>query len=132
MTPINQSITTSGVIRLQRLSPGKLDQARVLRKKMTVAESLLWERLHRKGGMNIKFRRQQIVYGFIVDFYCEKAKLVIEVDGPVHDTDEQKAVDEHRRKVFLARGLKEMRFTNKDVFSDIETVLGKIREGVLG
>jgi very-short-patch-repair endonuclease len=99
---------------------------------MTEAESLLWERLRRKGGMNIKFRRQQIVEGFIVDFYCEKAKLIIEVDGSVHDTDEQRAIDEHRRKVFLACGLREMRLTNQDIFSDIETALEKIREGALG
>ncbi len=127
-TMTKRSPNTTGVIRLQRLSSGKLTQARILRKEMTRSESLLWERLRRKGGMNIKFRRQQVIEGFIVDFYCENAKLVIEIDGSVHDTEEQKNIDEHRRTVFRARGLRELRFANSEIETAIETVLEKIKE----
>jgi len=123
-------MSTSGVIRLQRLSDGKLRQARALRANMTEAETILWERLRRKGILNVKFRRQQVIEGFIVDFYCEAVKLVIEVDGSVHDTENQKAVDEHRRKVFQERGLKELRFSNQTIVTDIETVMQMIRMSI--
>jgi len=125
-------MSTSGVIRLQRLSDGKLRQARALRANMTEAETILWERLRRKGILNVKFRRQQVIEGFIVDFYCESVKLVIEVDGSVHDTEDQKAVDEHRRKVFQACGLKELRFANREIVGDIETVVQLIRMSIEG
>jgi very-short-patch-repair endonuclease len=123
-------MSSSGVIRLQRLSDGKLRQARALRANMTEAETILWERLRRKGILNVKFRRQQVIEGFIVDFYCEAVKLVIEVDGSVHDTENQKAVDEHRRKVFQERGLKELRFSNQTIVTDIETVMQMIRMSI--
>lgn len=116
----------SGVIKLQRLSKGKLKQARALRRGMTSAEKTLWERLRRKQ-LGVKFRRQQIIQGFIADFYCEAARLVIEVDGSVHDTPEQKEIDEQRRMVFENRGLQEIRFSNKQIESDLEDVVDKIR-----
>ena len=121
------SSTTSGVVKLQRLSTGKHRQARELRKSMTPAEAVLWEHLRRKNVSGIKFRRQQIIEGFIVDFFCETGKLVIEVDGEIHDAPDQKTIDIHRKEVFMARGLHELRFTNKEVLTDIESVLGKIR-----
>ena len=125
-------MSTSGVIRLQRLSDGKLRQARALRANMTEAETILWERLRRKGILNVKFRRQQVIEGFIVDFYCESVKLVIEVDGSVHDTENQKVIDEHRRKVFQARGLKELRFANQTIVTDMETVIQMIKMTIEG
>jgi very-short-patch-repair endonuclease len=93
---------------------------------MTEAEGVLWERLRRKSMLGVKFRRQQIIEGFIADFFCEAAKLVIEIDGGVHDLPDQKKIDEHRRKVFEARGLKELRFSNERVMSDINGVLQEI------
>jgi hypothetical protein len=75
----------------------------------------LWARLRGKNLLGIKFRRQQIIEGFIADFYCEAAKLAIEIDGGIHSTQEQKALDEHRRKVFEARGLRELRFSNTQI-----------------
>jgi ATP-dependent DNA helicase RecG len=118
--------TSSGVVKLQRISQAKLEQARELRKNMTEAELLLWEKLRRKSLYGIKFRRQQVIEGFIVDFYCERAKLVIEVDGGIHNTLEQKETDEHRKTVFYARGLKEVRFTNEQVIMSMNTVLDEI------
>ena len=115
---------------MQRLSDGKLLQARELRKKMTEAETVLWQVLRRKNFLGIKFRRQQVIEGFITDFYCEKARLVIEIDGEGHSTPEQKAVDAHRRDVFVARGLREIRFSNSEIFSDIQGVLKKVKSAV--
>ena len=120
-------MNSSGVIKLQYLSEGKLRQARDLRKNMTHAEKLLWEKLRRKQ-LGVKIRRQQVIKGFIVDFFCEKAKLVIEVDGSIHDTSAQKKIDEHRREVFEQRGLKEIRFRNEQIEENIDKVISTIRE----
>ena len=121
-----KSMPKSGVVKLQRLSKGKLQQAQALRRRMTPAEKVLWERLRRKQ-LGVKFRRQQIIQGFIADFYCEAARVVIEVDGSVHDTTQQKKIDEQRRMVFESRGLQEIRFSNKQIESDIENVINKIK-----
>lgn len=93
---------------------------------MTIAEKVLWEKLRRKHCHGLRFRRQQIIEGFIVDFYCEKLRLVIEVDGEVHNQDEQIMHDKHRKKVFTARGIREVRLNNRDVLDNIDDVLGKI------
>jgi very-short-patch-repair endonuclease len=120
---------TSGVVRLQHISDDKLEQARSLRLNMTYTENLLWQKL-RRGQLGVKFRRQQIIEGFIVDFYCEAAKLVIEVDGAVHFSEEQQETDEHRRKVFENRGLREIRFENYQVENSIEDVVDVIRHNL--
>jgi very-short-patch-repair endonuclease len=117
---------TSGVVKLQRLSSGKLRQAQELRKTLTPAEKILWERLRRKNILGVKFRRQQIIEGFIVDFYCEAAKLVIEVDGEIHFNPERQAIDLHRKNVFIARGLREIRFANNEILNTIDNVLLEI------
>jgi very-short-patch-repair endonuclease len=122
-------LKTSGVIKLQYLSAGKLRQARELRGNMTAAEALLWERL-RRNQLGVKFRRQQIIEGFITDFYCEAARLIIEVDGAVHENAERKAVDEHRRNVFRKRGLRELRFSNSQVETELEAVISRIKASV--
>ena len=118
---------TSGVIKLQWLSDGKLRQARALRKNQTNAEPILWNVLRKKSILGIKSRRQQIIEGFIADFFCEKAKLVIEVDGEIHQTPEQTEIDSYRREVFEARGLKEILFSNGRVTSDLSGVIEEIR-----
>jgi very-short-patch-repair endonuclease len=118
---------TSGVVKLQKISDDKLSFAKAFRRNMTDSENLRWQKL-RKGQLGVKFRRQQIIEGFVVDFYCESAKLVIEVDGPIHNTEEQKADDEHRRNVFQNRGLREIRFSNNQVDNDIVEVINIIKQ----
>jgi imidazole glycerol-phosphate synthase subunit HisF len=108
------------ILRLDKL--GVAAQARELRRNMTFAEALLWERL-RRNQLGIKFRRQQIIEGFVADFYGESARLVIEVDGGVHDTPEQKSIDERRRNVFKSRGLREIRFSNIQIETALEAVI---------
>jgi very-short-patch-repair endonuclease len=122
-------LKTSGVIKLQYLSAGKLRQAREMCVYMTSAEVLLWERL-RRNQLGVKFRRQQIIEGYIADFYCEAARLIIEVDGAVHENAERKAVDEHRRNVFRKRGLRELRFSNSQVETELEAVISRIKASV--
>jgi very-short-patch-repair endonuclease len=93
---------------------------------MTPAEKMLWEHLRRKNILGVKIRRQQIIEGFIVDFYCESAKLVIEVDGEIHSNPERQVIDVHRRNVFIARGLREIRFANNEILNNIDNVLLEI------
>ncbi|MEW6027890.1 MAG: DUF559 domain-containing protein [Chloroflexota bacterium] len=80
--------------KLQRATPALAGGAREeLRREMTPAEKILWEEL-RANRLGVHFRRQQVIQGFIVDFYCHKAALVVEVDGDIHDL--QKEEDERR------------------------------------
>ncbi|NLD93272.1 MAG: endonuclease domain-containing protein [Fibrobacter sp.] len=118
---------TTGLVRFQHISEEKLDLARSMRKSMTTWECMLWEKLRREQ-LGVKFRRQQIIEGFIADFYCEKKKLVIEVDGSVHDTPEQKEYDARRCRVFEARGLQEIRFRNSEVECDLDGVVDRIKK----
>lgn len=115
-----------GVVRGQRVTAAKVARSRELRQTMTPSERLLWARLRggRLGGQ--KFRRQQIIAGFIADFYCDAAGLVVEVDGPIHAT--QRAYDARRDQVFRERGLRVLRVTNADVQRDIEAVLRTIAD----
>lgn len=82
----------------------KKARAREFRKHPTVAERILWLSLrsHRLEGW--KFRRQALIYGYIVDFYCHAASLVVEVDGPHHQTPEQAAVDRLRDRALQRYG----------------------------
>ena len=87
----------------QRVTKAKLQRAKELRREMTPAEKILWEEL-RANKLGVHFRRQQVIQGFIVDFYCHKVGLVIEVDGDIHDL--QKKEDERQEKVLSALGLR--------------------------
>jgi len=121
----------SGVVFLQKVSSQKVEFSRKLRSEMTDAEACLWKMLRNRKLGGCKFRRQQIIQGFIVDFFCEKAKLVIEVDGGIHDIGEQKKADELRRRVFESRGLVEIRFNNDEIVGNLDGVLRKIEETIM-
>ena len=109
----------------QKVTKEKLQRAKELRRDMTPAEKLLWQEL-RANKLGIHFRRQQIIAGFIVDFYCHKAELVIEVDGDIHDL--QQDEDARREKALYEIGLKTVRFENDEVIRNLSEVLEKIRE----
>jgi very-short-patch-repair endonuclease len=96
---------------------------------MTPAEKILWEEL-RANKLGVRFRRQQVIQGFIVDFYCHRAGLVIEVDGDVHDLQQEE--DERREKVLSELGLRVVRFGNDEVMRDLSAVVGKIKSLVSG
>ena len=109
----------------QKVTKEKLERAKELRREMTPAEKLLWQEVRAKK-LGVRFRRQQIIQGFIVDFYCHKAALVIEVDGDVHDL--QQDEDARRERVLREMGLRIVRFRNDEVVRDLSTVVGRIRE----
>jgi len=110
----------------QQVSPKKLQRSRELRGEMTPAEKILWQELrgHRLGGYH--FRRQQIIAGFIVDFFCQAKDMVIEVDGEIHQS--QKEYDVERDKILAEMGLCILRFSNQDIFQNLPQVLKKIAE----
>ena len=116
---------SSKIITGQKIDPDKYKRAVELRKEMTPAEKILWERLKASRLNGFHFRRQQIITGFIVDFYCHSARLIIEIDGPVHNI--QKEYDAEREKVLEDRGFCILRFSNQDVVENIEDVVVKIR-----
>lgn len=121
----NKSLT-SGIVRRQKYLIEKTRFARGLRKNMTVAEKVLWEKLRNRKLLGLKFRRQQLIQGFIADFYCDETRLCVEVDGNIHDEPEQKKIDLHREKVFKLWRIKTIRFKNDDVLNNITDVLKNI------
>ena len=104
------------------------DKARELRHKATSAEKLLWERLRNKQLENYKFRRQHPVSLYIADFYCHQLKLVIELDGEYHLSDQQQQNDSERTAVLISNGLHVIRFSNNEVESNIDRVVQLIRD----
>ena len=109
----------------QTVTKEKLQRAKELRRDMTPAEKILWQEL-RANKLGFHFRRQQVIAGFIVDFYCHKAALVIEVDGDIHDLQQEE--DERRDKVLREMGLRVVRFRNEEVMKNLSAVVGKVRE----
>jgi len=106
----------------QKVAEGKIIASKQMRREMTPAETILWSRL-RANKLGAHFRRQQIIKGFIADFYCHKANLVIECDGSIHDPQ----YDSERDKIFVAERIEVLRFSNDEVFSNIELVIGVIQ-----
>lgn len=97
-----------------------------MRRDCTLAEELLWEQLRNRRTGGFKFRRQQVIKGFVADFYCDEAKLVIEVGGSIHDLESPKKKYQHKENVFIARGLFVLRFKNEQVIKDMENVTNEI------
>jgi len=100
------------------------DNVRELRKNPTKAEALLWEKL-RKDKIGYRIRRQHAIDAFIVDFVCLKKWTVVEIDGKIHDY--QKAEDNNRTQVIKENGYTVIRFTNNEVFENIDKVVSKIK-----
>ena len=109
----------------QKVTKEKLQRAKELRRDMTPAEKILWQEL-RANKLGLHFRRQQIIEGFIVDFYCHKAGLVVEVDGDIHDL--QREEDARREKVLFELGLRVIRFRNDEVARDLSGVVKRIKQ----
>ena len=108
--------------------PIHFEFARELRNNPTEAESFLWYHLNCIKG--IRFKRQHPILYFIADFYCHKAKLVIEVDGEYHNIPEQYLYDKNRDAELEELGLKVIRFTNKEVLFEIEKTLYVIEKEI--
>ena len=102
-----------------------LNRAKELRKNMALAEKKLWYEFLRTFPFRVL--RQKPIDNFIVDFYCAKLKLVIEVDGDSHFSPEAQAKDEARTNILQGYGLKVIRFTNDDVLGNFEAVCEEIQ-----
>ena len=98
-------------------------RARELRKNMTEAEQVLWKRLRRKQILDLPFYRQKPLSHYIVDFYCAKAMLVIELDGSQHHTPDAQQYDAVRTATLEAMGLRVLRFDNRQVLQELEAVI---------
>ena len=108
---------------------GLVERRRQLRRNQTKAEAVLWSEL-RGGALGVRFRRQFGVDGYIVDFYCPRARLVIEVDGETHSTPKELAYDAERQSCITSLGLRVLRFTNQEVLEDMERVLEVVRDSL--
>jgi very-short-patch-repair endonuclease len=100
--------------------------ARSLRRNATSAEQRLWQGIRRQQVADFRFRRQVILGGFVADFACFEARMVIEVDGATHATDGEIARDTTRSAALAAQGYDVLRFTNDDVFHNLDGVLETI------
>ncbi|BDI29174.1 hypothetical protein CCAX7_12250 [Capsulimonas corticalis] len=108
-------------------APGTLDKwslARQMRRSPTAAEVKLWSYLRGNMMLGLKFRRQHVVDGFIADFYCHALRLVIEVDGGVHE--DHLEYDQERQAFFEQSGLAVLRFSNEEILTKTNQVLAKI------
>jgi len=110
---------------------GNLKQySRQLRGNMTDAERHLWAKIRMKQLKGYQFYRQKPIGDYIVDFFCPRAKLVIEVDGSQHFSDEMTEYDRIRNEYLSSLGLRVLRFTNTDVLTHIERVVENIIENM--
>ena len=105
-----------------KADPLIFSNARELRNKLTPAEQTFWLRL-KEHFPEYKFRRQHPISIYIADFYCHELKLVIEIDGSIHDSTEAKLNDEKRQKDLENLNLIVIRFTNEQVKTEIESVI---------
>jgi formimidoylglutamate deiminase len=111
-----------------RIPDGIKTFAREMRKEPTEAEAHLWENLRNRKLSGFKFRRQQPLEGFILDFYCEKARLAIEVDGGAHQNPQQAEYDLQRTEYLAEFGIRVIRFENQEVLRNTGKVLSTIAE----
>ena len=102
--------------------------SRQLRVNMTDVEQLLWSKVRRKQLQGYQFYRQRIIGEYIVDFYCPKANLIIELDGGQHYTNNAQAYDAKRDHYFGEQGYHVLRVSNKEILENLNGVLEKIYE----
>lgn len=100
--------------------------AKKMRGKMTPAEKILWSKLCKKQLNGFRFRRQHSISRYIADFYCHEIKLIIEIDGNIHD--KRKEYDNNRDKFLEAGGFTVLRFHNNEITNSLDSVLGKIKK----
>ena len=104
-----------------------IGKARALRNRMNFHEVILWSRLMSKKLNGYKFRRQQIIYNYITDFYCHELKLVIEVDGDIHNLKDQADYDKKRDTLLRLNGYHVLRLSNYEVEANLDAAVQKIK-----
>ncbi|MEL7672995.1 MAG: DUF559 domain-containing protein [Chloroflexota bacterium] len=105
------------------------DVARQLRQEATPSEDVLWQALRNRQLDGFKFRRQQPIGPFVLDFFCAEARLAVEVDGPIHET--QREADTMRQEMLESVGIHFIRVVANDVMNSLDTVLSQIRAALL-
>jgi crossover junction endodeoxyribonuclease RuvC len=113
----------------RKATPAETTRARALRRNATDVEALLWRKLRSRGFEGVKFRRQEPILGFTVDFVCHEHRLVIELDGGQHAV--RTAQDAHRSQVLEQAGFRVLRFWNNELITNLDGVLETIRAGAL-
>ncbi|MBT3605014.1 MAG: endonuclease domain-containing protein [Candidatus Latescibacteria bacterium] len=111
-----------------RASGGVRQRARELRKNLTPSEKVLWQSLRGRKCNGWKFRRQHPIGRFIVDFYCAEIRLIVEVDGGVHL--ERELYDAERTELLEKQGYRVIRFSNEEVFQNLDRVLMRIASSI--
>ncbi len=107
-------------------------RARELRKGQTPSETALWELLRDRKILGLKFRRQEPVGNrYIADFCCPDLRLIVELDGAVHDEDSQAAHDENRDGYLFSLGYEILRYPNDSILTEPGVILGEIRKAAL-
>jgi very-short-patch-repair endonuclease len=104
-------------------------RARELRKNSTLTEIILWESIKKKQ-LGVEFHRQVPIDYFIVDFYCHELKLAIEIDGSIHDVEENKIKDELRQDKLEDLGVIFLRFQVANIMNDLDGVLNEIKKQI--
>ena len=122
---MNERKTTQAI---RGTTPGIEQRARELRSSMTPSENVLWQALKGRQLDGLRFRAQHPVGRFILDFYCPEHKLVIEVDGDIHETNPER--DKERSAYLAAFGYKVVRLHNAEVLADLPAALNVIRNAV--
>jgi very-short-patch-repair endonuclease len=107
-------------------TPAIFKLAKELRKDETEAEKILWSKLNKNQILGLHFRRQHPINLFIADFYCPKIKLIIEVDGGIHDITEHQEHDLERSNILIDFGITIVRFTNEQITNEIDYTIQKI------
>lgn len=103
--------------------------ARKLRKDMTLAEILLWKEIKGKKVLGCDFHRQKPIDEYVVDFYCPRLKLVLEIDGDSHD--EKEELDKIRQEKLESKGLTVLRFWDLDVRANVDGIVEQLREWIV-
>jgi very-short-patch-repair endonuclease len=106
----------------------KEERRKELRNSPTASESVLWRHLKNRGLNGKKFRRQSSVGPYIVDFFCPEKRVVVELDGAPHFTEDAVEYDARRTRYLEERGIRVVRIENKRVYRDMEGVLEEIRD----
>ncbi|MEH8048130.1 endonuclease domain-containing protein [Gallibacterium anatis] len=111
---------------MQPYSKNLKELSQKLRSNQTDAERKLWQRINRDQLLGFRFNRQKPLLNYIVDFYCAKAKLIIELDGSHHYEPEYQEKDRQRDDELRSLGFTVMRFSNDEIYYEIEAVVEQI------
>jgi very-short-patch-repair endonuclease len=112
--------------RVRDAAPELIDAARDLRRRQTPAESRFWEAVRSRQGLGYRVRRQHPIGGYVLDFWIPAHHIGIEIDGPIHQNDDVATSDAERAAWLNAQGITVLRFTNEEIFDNLEKIFNAI------